>query len=67
MCGSGIDISSKRNYINIYIFNIDHHIIIENKIWAGDKKAQIKHYIKTLNRGQPGRFFYGDSLIVMYL
>lgn len=41
----------RREYqnIDIYITDGNNHIIIENKIWAGDQKNQIKRYIEIIN------------------
>lgn len=43
-----------REYENIdmYITNNDKHIIIENKIWAGDQNRQIERYIEKIAKGQ---------------
>jgi hypothetical protein len=35
--------------IDIYITDGNKHIIVENKIWAGDQHAQIKRYIEKIN------------------
>lgn len=36
--------------IDIYITDGTKHIILENKIYAGDQEAQIKRYIKTIQQ-----------------
>ena len=43
-----------REYENIdmYITNDNRHIIIENKIWAGDQDRQIERYIDKIAKGQ---------------
>lgn len=38
--------------IDIYITNNDKHIIIENKIWAGDQDRQIERYIDKIAKEQ---------------
>ena len=38
--------------IDIYITNNDKHIIIENKIWAGDQDRQIERYIEKIAKEQ---------------
>jgi hypothetical protein len=51
--------------IDIYITDGDKHIIIENKIWAGDQKKQIKGYIEAINDENEG--LNEADLMVMYL
>lgn len=51
--------------IDIYITDGNKHIIIENKVWAGDQKAQIKRYIETIN--YENKPLSNDNLIVIYL
>ena len=51
------DSSNARAYreyenIDIYITNNDKHIIIENKIWAGDQDRQIERYIEKIAKEQ---------------
>lgn len=38
--------------IDVYITNNDKHIIIENKIWAGDQDRQIERYIDKIVKEQ---------------
>ncbi len=51
--------------IDIYISDGNKHIIIENKIWAGDQKKQIKRYIKTIN--DENEELDNDNIVVVYL
>ena len=51
--------------IDIYITDGNKHIIIENKIWAGDQHAQIKRYIETINKENEG--LTSDDLVAVYL
>ncbi|MCI7710718.1 MAG: PD-(D/E)XK nuclease family protein [Helicobacter sp.] len=51
------DTSNARVYkeyenIDVYITNNDKHIIIENKIWAGDQDRQIERYIDKIVKEQ---------------
>lgn len=51
--------------IDIYINDGNKHIIIENKIWAGDQHAQVKRYIKTIN--EENENLDNANLVVIYL
>lgn len=51
--------------IDIYITDGNKHIIIENKIWAGDQDAQIKRYVETIKNENTD--FKNEDLIVMYI
>ena len=55
----GLDPQSAKVYkeyenIDIYITDDTKHIILENKINAGDQEAQIKRYIKTVQKENDG-------------
>ena len=49
-----LDTSSPHYQKDIYITNCKKHIILENKINAGDQEAQIKRYIKTVQKENDG-------------
>lgn len=51
--------------IDIYITDGNKHIIIENKIWAGDQHAQIKRYIEIINK--ENKDLDNENLKVIYL
>jgi hypothetical protein len=53
--------------IDIYIADGEKHIIIENKIWAGDQKAQIKRYIETINNEDKDENLNNKNMVVIYL
>lgn len=56
--------------IDIYITDGNKHIIIENKIWAGDQKSQIKRYIEAISKdniSKDNKDLSNDDLLVMYL
>lgn len=36
------------NHIDIYITDGRKHLIIENKIWAGDQPNQLQRYVKNI-------------------
>ena len=38
--------------IDVYITNGERHIIVENKIWAGDQDRQIERYIEIIAKEQ---------------
>ena len=55
----GLDLQNAKVYkeyenIDIYIADCAKHIILENKINAGDQEAQIKRYIKTVQKENSG-------------
>ena len=55
----GLDLQNEKVYkeyenIDIYITDGAKHIILENKINAGDQEAQIKRYIKTVQKENSG-------------
>ena len=55
----GLDLQNAKVYkeyenIDIYITDGAKHIILENKINAGDQEAQIKRYIKTVQKENSG-------------
>lgn len=56
-------IHKEYNNIDIYITDGYKHIIIENKVNAGDQKDQIKRYIKTIN-GEYQNLSYDDVLVI---
>ena len=51
--------------IDLYISDGNRHIIIENKIWAGDQPGQIKRYIDIIKKTNQ-RIDFND-LVVIYL
>jgi len=55
----------KKEYENIdlYISDGNRHIIIENKIYAGDQEAQIERYIEIIKKENPK----AEGLAVVYL
>ena len=50
--------------IDLYITDGVKHIIIENKIYAGDQKSQISRYIETI---QEENYLNEDDILVIYL
>lgn len=56
----------KKEYKNIDIFisNGKKHIIIENKIWAGDQQGQIARYIQEIEKEYKTN---NDNLAIIYL
>jgi hypothetical protein len=51
--------------IDLYLTDGVKHIIIENKIWAGDQKNQIKRYIETIKKENEDIDY--EDLYVIYL
>ena len=49
---SNAEVHKERKRIDIYITNDNRHIIIENKIWAGDQDRQIERYIDKIAKEQ---------------
>ena len=49
---SNAEVYKERKRIDIHITNGNRHIIIENKIWAGDQDRQIERYIDKIAKGQ---------------
>ena len=47
-----VQTGNQEGRIDIYITNNDKHIIIENKIWAGDQDRQIERYIDKIVKEQ---------------
>ena len=47
-----VQTGNQEGRIDIYITNNDKHIIIENKIWAGDQDRQIERYIEKIAKEQ---------------
>ena len=45
---SNARVYKEKKRIDIYIANGEKHIIVENKIWAGDQDRQIERYIETM-------------------
>ena len=58
---SGARVYKEYKNIDMYITNGERHIIVENKIWAGDQDKQIERYIESIARGQGGGFDELDS------
>jgi len=57
-------VEKEYNFIDLYITDMKHHIIIENKIYAGDQDGQISNYISTVKSEK--RCTY-DKIFVYYL
>ncbi len=51
--------------IDLYLSDGKNHIIIENKIYAGDQKAQIKRYIETIKKENKNLKY--ENILVIYL
>ena len=49
---SNAEVHKERKRIDIHITNGNRHIIIENKIWAGDQDRQIERYIESIAKEQ---------------
>ena len=47
-----VQTGNQEGRIDIYITNNDKHIIVENKIWAGDQDRQIERYIEKIAKEQ---------------
>lgn len=47
--------------IDVYITNGERHIIVENKIWAGDQDRQIERYIEIIAKEQSRDFSDTES------
>lgn len=64
--GDSKNASVKKEYKNIDIFisNGKKHIILENKIWAGDQQGQIARYIQEIEKEYKTS---DDNLAVIYL
>lgn len=64
--GDSKNASVKKEYKNIDIFisNGKKHIILENKIWAGDQQGQIARYIQEIEKEYETS---DDNLAVIYL
>lgn len=66
----GLDVKNTVAYteyahIDIYLTDGNRHIIIENKIYAGDQKHQIKRYIEEI--AKENKEIKGDEVYVIYL
>lgn len=61
-------VRKESNYIDLYIFNDTKHIIIENKINAGDQPNQIATFIETIhsNSAENKRVEY-ENIFVIFL
>ncbi|TLD82095.1 hypothetical protein LS68_003615 [Helicobacter sp. MIT 05-5293] len=64
---SHADVYSEYNHIDIYITNGQRHIIVENKIWAGDQEKQIQRYIETIAQDDNGENVSYEDIAVLYL
>ncbi len=51
--------------IDLYLSDGKNHIIIENKIYAGDQDAQIKRYIETIRKENKNIEY--ENILVIYL
>lgn len=65
--GNSKNVYVKKEYKNIDIFisNGKKHIILENKIWAGDQQGQIARYIQKIE--QEYEITQADDIVVIYL
>lgn len=59
----------KREYENIdlYISDGQKHIIIENKVFAGEQTAQVQRYIDLIKEFNQVEEEFNDNLVVVYL
>jgi len=62
---SNITVKNEFHNIDIYITDGSKHIIIENKIYAGDQEHQIKRYIDDIYKLNPQ--VSSDDILVVYL
>ena len=63
-------VSKEDGFIDILISIGEKHIILENKLYAGDQKRQITRYIKTVmykNKLTDSKKDYSDNIAVIYL
>jgi hypothetical protein len=63
------EVRSFREYrnIDIYIRDNDNHVIIENKVYAGDQETQIERYINTIIDENPDTESIHENITVIYL
>lgn len=58
------EVFKEYKHIDIYITDGNKHVILENKIYAGDQEAQIERYIKTIKIDKDANF---KDIEVIYL
>ena len=63
---SNTSVFAEYNSIDLYLTDGNNHIIIENKIWAGDQQKQIKRYIETIKEENKD-INLTENLVVIYL
>ncbi len=73
VCGLGsfgLDIKNTKaykeyNYIDLYLTDGEYHIIIENKIYAGEQERQVQRYIQSIMKENNN--ISEDKIYVIYL
>ena len=63
---SNTSVFAEYKSIDLYLTDGNNHIIIENKIWAGDQHKQIKRYIETIKKENKD-IDLTENLVVIYL
>ena len=63
---SNTSVFAEHKSIDLYLTDGNNHIIIENKIWAGDQQKQIKRYIETIKEENKD-INLTENLVVIYL
>ncbi|EPH08943.1 hypothetical protein HMPREF9309_00924 [Campylobacter ureolyticus ACS-301-V-Sch3b] len=58
------EVFKEYKHIDIYITDGNKHVILENKIYAGDQEAQIERYVKTIKIDKDANF---KDIEVIYL
>jgi len=57
----------EHKFIDLYITDGSKHLIIENKVFAGDQDEQIQRYIDTIKEDNQRDVNLSDNLVVVYL
>jgi len=57
----------EHKFIDLYITDGSKHLIIENKVFAGDQNKQIQRYVDTIKDDDKGDLNLSDNLVVVYL
>jgi len=57
----------EHKFIDLYITDGSKHLVIENKIFAGDQDRQIQRYIDTIIKDNLEDISLSDNLVVIYL
>lgn len=60
-------VDKEHKFIDLYITDGSKHIIIENKVFAGDQDRQIERYIDRIKEDNSGDINLSDNLVVIYL